>query len=186
MMRVEYANIKTSTIARGIAVGDELEYADGKERDEVELIEEQDIDLFIYTDNNDFNYNYIQYFSEKNKERILGISNDYEKRISENIEFINYDKSFKIIKENLIKIFGDRLKKYYIEDFNPNLIDSIYDENNIYHNKFMNYKNPDININWKNAIMCQYYKLYKCYNLLKSYEKDNYKPRLPTYSSKRL
>ena len=139
----------------------------------LELIEEQDIDLFIYTDNNDFNYNYIQYFSEKNKERILGIPNDYEKRISENKEFINYDKSFKIIKENLIKIFGDRLKKYYIEDFNPNLIDSIYDKNNIYHNKFMNYKNPDININWKKAIMCQFYKLYKCYNLLKNYEKDN-------------
>lgn len=136
-----------------------------------ELVNHQNIDVFIYTDNNDFNYNDIQYFSENNKEEILGISNDYEKRLSKNRKFINYNDSYKIIKENFIKIFGEKLKNFYIEDFNNELINNIYDKNNIYHNIFMN--NSYSNFNRKRALMCQFYKLYKCYNQLCNYEKEN-------------
>lgn len=131
----------------------------------LELMEKQDIDLFIYTDNNDFNYDNIQYFSDKNKNKILGVPNDIEKRLSENIDFINYNDSCQIIKNNLIKIFGNKLKKYHIEEFKQNLIDDIYDKDNIYHNTFIQYKHHSIC--WKIAIMCQYYKLYKCYNLMR-------------------
>lgn len=137
----------------------------------LELMEKQDIDLFIYTDNNDFNYDNIQYFSDKNKNKILGVPNDIEKRLSENIDFINYNDSCQIIKNNLIKIFGNKLKKYHIEEFKQNLIDDIYDKDNIYHNTFIQYKHHSIC--WKIAIMCQYYKLYKCYNLMRDYEKEN-------------
>jgi len=136
----------------------------------LELIKNQNIDLFIYTDNNDFNYNDIQYFSEKNKEMVLGISNDYQKRLHKNREFINYTDACKIINENLLKIFGDKIKKIYIEDFEPNQINKIYDNTNIYHKTFMeNIHHPS---NWKIPIMCQYYKLYKCYNLLCEYENE--------------
>ena len=36
-----------------------------------ELANNQNIDVFIYTDNNDFNYNDIQYFSENNKQKSI-------------------------------------------------------------------------------------------------------------------
>ena len=137
----------------------------------IELVNSQDIDVFIYTDNNDFNYNDIQYFSENNKELVLGIPNDYEKRLCVNKQLINYDDSLKIIKENFFKIFGDKLKKFHIEDFKNDLIDNIYDKNNIYHNTFMNNKYSEFTR--KKALMCQFYKLYKCYNQLCNYEKEN-------------
>ena len=137
----------------------------------LELANSQDMDIFIYTDNNDFNYDNIQYFSENNKEEVLGISNDYEKRLSKNRQFINYNNSSKIIKENFLKIFGDKLIKINIEDFNPELINNIYDKNNIYHNSFMN--NKYSTFTRKRALMCQFYKLYKCYNLLSDYEIEN-------------
>jgi hypothetical protein len=137
----------------------------------LELVNNQDIDVFIYTDNNDFNYNNIQYLSENNKDKILGISNDYEKRLSKDIRFINYNDGYNIISENIIKIFGNRLKKFNIENFDPKLINTIYDKNNIYHNTFMN--NKYVNFNNKQSLMCQFYKLYKCYNQLCYYEIEN-------------
>ena len=137
----------------------------------LELVNSQDIDIFIYTDNNDFNYNDIQYFSENNKDEVLGISNNYQKRLSKNRKFINYNDSFKIIKELFVNFFGDKLKKINIEDFNPELINNIYDKSNIYHNTFMNNKYSDFTR--KKALMCQFYKLYKCYNQLCDYEKEN-------------
>ena len=84
---------------------------------------------------------------------------------------MNYDNAKKIIEKNLLSIFGNRLKKFYIENFNPNQIDNIYDKNNICHNTFMN--NKYSNFTRKKALMCQFYKLYKCYNLLCDYEKEN-------------
>lgn len=46
-----------------------------------DLVKKQNIDVFIYTDNNDFFYNDIQYFSENNKEKSLGIPANYDKNI---------------------------------------------------------------------------------------------------------
>lgn len=135
------------------------------------LVKNQNIDIFIYTDNNDFYYDNIQYFSENNKEKTLGIPTLYEKRYHSNIKFINYQESLKLIKENLLNIFNDNLKDLYIEDYNSDLINSIYDKNNINHCTFMN--NNYSNITRKKAIICQYYKLYKCYNLLINYENKN-------------
>lgn len=135
----------------------------------IELVNSQNIDVFIYTDNNDFNYNDIQYFSNNNKGEVLGIPDNYEKRLSQNRKFINYNDSYQIIKENLIEIFKNKLINFHIEDFNNELINDIYDKNNIYHNNFMNNKYS----NYSKALMCQFYKLYKCYNLLCDYEKQN-------------
>jgi len=137
----------------------------------LELANNQDIDIFMYTDINDFYYNDIQYFSVNNKEKICGISNDYNKRIYKKTDFINYEDACTIIKKTLTEIFGDRLKILYIDDFNSNQINMIYDKNNIYHKTFMN--NSYSNISRKTALMCQEYKLYKCYNLLCEYEKEN-------------
>ena len=140
----------------------------------IDLVKNQNIDIFIYTDNNDFYYNGIQYFSEKNKEKTLGIPTIYERRYHTNIDYMNYENSSKIIKENLFSIFTDSLKDYYIEDYNADLINDIYDKNNDNHNTFMN--NDYSNIDRKKAIMIQYYKLYKCYNLMVDYEnKNNFK-----------
>jgi hypothetical protein len=138
-----------------------------------ELVNNQDIDVFIYTDNNDFNYNNIQYLSEKNIEKILGnpdIPETNERKYSDNIQFINYDDSTKILNEKLLECFGQKLKDLNIEDFNKDLINDIYDKQNINHNAFMN---TGSNFSRKNCIMCQFYKLYKCYNLMINYEKNN-------------
>jgi hypothetical protein len=137
----------------------------------LELANSQDMDIFIYTDNNDFYYNDCQYFSENNREKVLGIESNTEKRFYKNIDFISYDEASKIIKKSLTEIFGDRLKKIYIDNFNPNKIDTIYDKSNEYHTTFMN--NPYSNSNRKQALIGQQYKLYECYNLTQEYEKEN-------------
>jgi len=55
----------------------------------LELANSQDMDIFIYTDNNDFYYNDCQYFSENNREKVIGIESNTEKRFYKNIDFIN-------------------------------------------------------------------------------------------------
>jgi len=135
------------------------------------LADEKDIDVFIYTDNNDFNYNDTQYFSEKNKDKVLGIPASLEKRYYKKQEFCDYASSSKTIADNLIILFKNKLKNFFIEDFNPDQIDTIYDKNNINHFHFMN--NNYSNICRKKALMCQFYKLHKCFGLLVEYEKDN-------------
>lgn len=136
-----------------------------------ELTNNNDIDIFIYTDNNDFNYNNTQYFSEHNKNKTLGIPADINRRHHNLQQFINYNDSAKIISETLTCILGKNLKKTHIEDFDSEQINIIYDKNNINHVTFMtnNYSSSGR----KTALMCQYYKLYKCYNLLVDYEKEN-------------
>jgi hypothetical protein len=136
-----------------------------------ELVNSQNIDVFIYTDNNDFNYNGVQYFSENNQDKILGIPVYLDKRYHDKQEFINYECSNRIITENLSNIFKSKLKKIYVEDYNPTLIDTIYEKKNIYHNSFMN--NNYANIGRKKALMCQFYKLYACYKLMVNYEREN-------------
>tara|TARA_X000000368_G_C23051886_1_gene721835 strand:- start:1619 stop:2527 length:909 start_codon:yes stop_codon:yes gene_type:complete len=137
----------------------------------LKLANKLDIDIFIYTDNNDFYYNDCQYFSENNKELVMGIENDYNKRLYKNRNFISYENAHKIIKKTLTSIFGDRLKKLHIEDFNSNKIDEIYDKNNKFHNTFMN--NKFSSFIRKKALMNHYYKLHKCYKLMTEYEKEN-------------
>jgi len=137
----------------------------------LELANNQDIDIFMYTDDNDFYYNDCQYFSENNKDKILGIKNNFDKRLYKNNAFINYDEAKKIIETNLFNIFGYKLKKIYVDNFSPNKIDEIYDKNNKYHNTFMN--NPYSDMVRKRAFMGREYKTFNCYNLMKDYEKEN-------------
>lgn len=137
----------------------------------LDLINNQNIDVFMFTDNNDFYYDDCQYFSQNNKKKEMGIESNIEKRFYKNINFISYDEAKKIIKTNLFKLFGDKLKKLHIDNFNPNKIDEIYDKNNKYHNTFMN--NQYSNINRKKALIGQQYKNFNCYNLMKDYEKEN-------------
>lgn len=137
------------------------------------LVNNQNIDVFIYTENNDFNYNNIQYLAENNKKKILGnpsIPECNEKKYSDNIEFINYEDCCKILKTNFFNVFGEKIKDIHIEIFNEDLINDIYDKTNINHNIFMNYNSS---FSRKNALMCQFYKLYKCYNLMVNYENKN-------------
>jgi hypothetical protein len=133
----------------------------------LELVNKQNIDMFVYTDDNDINHNDIQYFSEINKNKVLGITNDYEKRLHKNCGFIDYDTACSVINDNL-KIFGERIKKIKIEKFNQDQISDIYDANNICHKIFMN--NTYSDDARKRALMCQFYKLYKCFELLSDYE----------------
>lgn len=67
----------------------------------LELVNSQNIDIFMYTDNNDFYYDDCQYFSENNREKVMGIETDKKKRFYKNINFITYDEATKIIKTNL-------------------------------------------------------------------------------------
>ncbi len=137
----------------------------------LELANSQDIDIFMYTDDNDFYYNDCQYFSENNREKQMGEETHRNLRFYKNIDFISYDEASKIIKNSLTEIFGDRLKKLYIDKYEPNKIDTIYDKHNEYHTTFMN--NPYSPSSRKAALMGQQYKVYKCYNLMEEYEKKN-------------
>ena len=137
----------------------------------LELANSQDMDIFIYTDDNDFYYNDCQYFSENNREKQLGIENHRGSRFYKNIDFVSYDEASKIIKKSLTEICGDRLKKLYIDKFDPNKIDTIYDKSNEYHTTFMN--NQYSTSIRKQALIGQQYKVYKCYNLIQEYEKEN-------------
>ena len=67
----------------------------------------------------------------------------------------------------MFDVFGEKLKEINIEDFNKDIINDIYDKTNIYHNTFMDY---DSAFYRKNSLMCQFYKLYKCYKLMIDYE----------------
>lgn len=136
----------------------------------LELAIKQDMDVYMYTDVNDFYYEDCQYFSDKNHDKIMGIMNDYTKRIYKNTSFISYEKAYKIIESKLIELFGDKLKKFHIDAYDPNLIDVIYNRDNKYHNTFIN--NPYSNMPRKKALLCQQYKNYKCYNLMVEYECD--------------
>ena len=137
-----------------------------------DFVNKQDIDVFIYTDDNDFNYNNIQYLSENNKEKILGnpdIPEVNKKKYSNNIKFINHKDCCEILKTEFLKIFDKKLKKIYIDEFNKDLINIIYDKTNINHNIFMN---TEFAFARKNCLMCQFYKLYKCYKLMIDYENE--------------
>jgi hypothetical protein len=134
------------------------------------LIDKHNIDVFIYTDNNDFNINDVQYFSDNNSEKILGIVQQ-DTRYYKKSDFINYENASNLLNEELKKTFGDKLKKIYIEKYDNNLIDIIFDKNNINHKIFM--ENIYSDFNRKRALMCQFYKLFKCFNLLVDYENEN-------------
>jgi hypothetical protein len=67
----------------------------------LEIANSQDMDIFIYTDDNDFYYNDCQYFSENNREKQLGIENYRKLRFYKN----NIRKHFKqIIKSRFVII----------------------------------------------------------------------------------
>lgn len=139
----------------------------------LDIVESQNIDVFIFTENNDFNIDGIQYFSDKNQSKILGNPDIHEVNIRKycnNYKFIDYNNAIKIINNKFNELFGDKLKKIVIEDFDANLLSKIYDKSNINHNIFMN---TNSSIERKNALMCQFYKLYSGYNLLVEYEKFN-------------
>ena len=68
----------------------------------LEIANSQDMDIFIYTDDNDFYYNDCQYFSENNREKQLGIENYRKLRFYKNIDFVSYDEASKIIKKSLL------------------------------------------------------------------------------------
>lgn len=137
-----------------------------------ELLCDYDIDVFIYTDNNDFYYKGIQYFSSKNEnfELITGNPVKHIKRISRQYKKIDYDKSKEIINKILNNVFGTNLKSIHIDEYDPNIFDKIFIKENKYHNVLLNFKSSQ---NRKIALLSQFYKLYKCYNLMKEYEFKN-------------
>jgi hypothetical protein len=132
------------------------------------LVNNQNIDVFIYTDNNDFYYNDFQYLSNK-----LNVSNNYNSnRYYNKLKFIEFEEAYNIIETNLRNTFGESLKDLFIEEFNENQIDDIYDKNNINHVIFMESNHSSCKYR-KKSIMSNFYKLYKCYNLLVNYENKN-------------
>jgi len=137
-----------------------------------ELLIEYDIDVFVYVDNNDFYYEGTQYISSKNEKFEVITANNAKsvKRISDNIKKIDYDKSIKIINKILNNVFGTNLKSIHIDDYDPNIFDKIFIKENKYHNALLNFKSSK---NRKIALLSQFYKLYKCYNLMKEYEFKN-------------
>lgn len=123
------------------------------------------IDVFAVTEDNDYFYNDVQYFSDK--ETKIKVTNNNEWRIYQNVNFISYEESYTIITKILQETFGDRLKDYQINPYSGT--ECYYDSNDVNHKKFMEL-NTGRSHEHKLALLAQYFKLKRCYELMQNYE----------------
>jgi len=135
-----------------------------------DIVKNNNIDVFCVTDNNNFydESSDIQYFSEKNvlKEVINGNSWRYYKKNSN----IVYDDAKKKIQIILQKYFSTNLKKKLILDNDTFTIDKLV--TNKYQKQFYDYTSGR-SILSKYNVLCQFYKLKRCLELMKEYETEN-------------
>lgn len=137
----------------------------------VDFVQSHGIDVFIYTDDNDFNYQGTQYFSDRNEEKIMGIPSHYDRRYHISTGHVTHAEAVSMIRPALYEMFGNHLKRCHIDMFH-NDITKLYIRDNIYHCKFMT--NPYSSDKRKFALLSQFYKLYKCHELLEEYEKNQH------------
>jgi hypothetical protein len=135
----------------------------------VDFIQKQNVDVFMYTDDNDFNHNNTQYFSDNNTGKIMGIPMLYERRYYSKQEFIDHQSAVGIIEHSLNLLFGKSLKGLHVEKYRNDLMKDIYLNDNRNHQIFMT--NPHACVERKIALMSQFYKLYKCFQLMEEYER---------------
>lgn len=133
------------------------------------IVDKYDADVFAYVDNNNFFYNDVQYFSDKNKEITYDCNTI---RYHNNVQNLSYSDAYPIIKSILQDAFGDHLKNYCIEDA-PEDSSFVYNENNSLHKAFFESNETKRPINSKYAILGQFRKVYECFKLLEKYEKEN-------------
>lgn len=132
-----------------------------------EIIKKYNIDIFAFTETNNFYFNDVQYFN--NKESKIIVTNGNKERIHTKTKFCDDDFAIKTI-NNIFSFYGDNLKKIKIENYDSNY-KSKFIENNINQKIFLNYKEGSESN--KFGLISQFYKLFKCYELLCDYEKEN-------------
>lgn len=133
------------------------------------IVDKYDADVFAYVDDNDFFYNDVQYFSDKNGKNTV---DNQDCRYHHNVQNISYDDAYPIIKSILQDAFGEHLKDYKIEDA-PEDSSFVYNENNSLHKAFFESNETKRPINSKYAILGQFRKVYECFKLLEKYEEEN-------------
>lgn len=75
------------------------------------ILNNNNLDIFVYTDTNDFYHNGVQYYSNNNKIEIL---NNDSFRIYNKIDFIENNKAKDIIEKELLLLFGNNLKRFLL------------------------------------------------------------------------
>ena len=133
------------------------------------IVDKYDADVFAYVDNNDFFYNDVQYFSDKNKERTYDCNT---MRYHNNVQNISYSDAYPIIKSVLQNAFGEHLKDYNIEETEEDS-SFVYNENNPLHKVLFEYERSRRTVSDKLSILGQYRKVYNCFKLLEKYESAN-------------
>lgn len=123
------------------------------------IIANNNVDVFVYTDTNNFYYNDVQYFSTNKK---IEISNNNIYNLHDKVDFIDNELARKIIVEEM-KVLGNNVKSILVEDLFDATSDCkyklLYDANVVGNN-------PEL-------IIHQFRKLKLAYELLKKYERDN-------------
>tara|TARA_Y100001958_G_C21219921_1_gene545294 strand:+ start:804 stop:1757 length:954 start_codon:yes stop_codon:yes gene_type:complete len=142
-----------------------------------EIADRYDMDVFAFVDNDDFFHDDTQYFPDKYKNRDIEITNSLHCRYHKNINFLNYDESYQMIQTILQDTFKHHLKYYHIQESMDNeaTMKTIYNED--MHSIFFNYmpycKEGKRSYNGRVALLSQFFKLKKGFDLLKEYENKN-------------
>lgn len=134
------------------------------------IVTKYGVDVFCITDDN--NYYDIesdcQIFSQKNN--IKQVTNDNLWRYYKNTKTTSFEESKNKINTILNNCFNNNLKKIQIYEDGELDVDFLISNKN--HETFYNYTNDRGNYQ-KIGLLNQFYKLNKCFNLMKEYEEEN-------------
>jgi hypothetical protein len=128
-----------------------------------DIINKNDVDIFISTDSEDFYYNGSQYW---NDEKEIQITNPNNFRFYKNIKLESHENCSNIIKEEL--------QKLPLNIKNINIINEKNDHRN--NDNFRIVKESNYRGSIPELLFSQYKKIYDCYKMMEDYEnKNNFK-----------
>lgn len=130
------------------------------------LIVKHDIDVFCYTDTNDFYFDGTHYFTDSS----FTVTNNDQWRLHNNHKIIEECDAQKLVENCLQSTFGKYLKNCVINPYVS--AEKYYCTDNIYHNEFIKY-NSGRSISHKYALLSQFYKRKKVYELMCAHENLN-------------
>lgn len=138
-----------------------------------DITNKYNIDIFCYTDDDNFYYDDFQYFT--NKSNLEETQKMQVWRNHKNQKLIDNITAAQIIDNILSSTFANKLKSKIIVDNNI-LYNNVMDNLNSNHHLFLNYKKSHRTPKNKFDILSQFYKLNQCFRLMEQYEdQQNFK-----------
>ena len=132
------------------------------------LVQKYNMDVFCFTDDNNFIIGNKTYLKQNVNNKIdLGSSWNILK--TTNHEFLDHKDAKKLIVDILESSFNENLKSYFIMEYHPDFIP--IEKDNVYHEYF--FKNQSRSYENKKALINNSYKVFRGFELLETYEKLN-------------